>query len=142
MSRSRGGPATREAQMTKKASLLGCSIMCACTLLAQPSRAQSAPDKVAPPDAQASNNDQPDDIIVTARKRAERLQDVPSSVAALSGDRLEKQGATSLAQYAGYVPSLNVETLGNPGETRLTLRGIAPIGSGAVVGSYLDDIPL
>ncbi|MBW8815844.1 MAG: TonB-dependent receptor [Caulobacterales bacterium] len=83
-----------------------------------------------------------EEVVVTAQKRSENLQEVPTSISVLGGDQLEQLGATNLTQYAGYVPGLSVDTLGNPGEARITLRGIAPIGSGSAVGSYLDDVPV
>ncbi|MGH6730100.1 MAG: TonB-dependent receptor, partial [Sphingomicrobium sp.] len=50
--------------------------------------------------------------------------------------------ATTILDYAAYIPGLNVSSGGGPGQTMITLRGIAPVGPGAVVGYYVDDTPL
>lgn len=83
-----------------------------------------------------------EEIIVTAQKRSESIQSVPASVSFVDATKLMSQGARSLQDYAAYVPGLQVDTAGTPGQTTITLRGIAPLGSGAAVGSYVDDAPL
>src|SRR3546814_9132966 len=45
-----------------------------------------------------------DDIVVTARRRDERLQDVPVSVVAFSGDVLEDRGVRELTDLPAIVP--------------------------------------
>jgi outer membrane receptor protein involved in Fe transport len=86
-----------------------------------------------------------EEVVVTAQKRTERLQDVPVSVTAVSGHELEAVHATSLADYAAYVPSLQVISfLGQPGQVNLALRGITT-GSTAAnqsVAIYVDDVPV
>ena len=47
-----------------------------------------------------------EEIIVTARKRAENLQDVPISVQAFGAEAIAKQGIRSLEDYARLIPSL------------------------------------
>ncbi|MGH8160516.1 MAG: TonB-dependent receptor [Rhodanobacter sp.] len=82
------------------------------------------------------------EVVVTANKRKERLQDVPMAVSALSGDQLERQSAFSFADYATQVPGLNVISTG-AGQTQLVLRGVTS-GYGqanASVGTYIDDTP-
>src|SRR4029078_5579132 len=43
---------------------------------------------------------------------------------------------------ANYVPGLNVTSSGTPGQTTITLRGIAPISSGAPAATYVGEAPL
>jgi iron complex outermembrane receptor protein len=83
-----------------------------------------------------------DDIVVTAQKREQNLQDVPISISVVSGDEMKEQGAASLTDYAGYVPGLQVTTTGTPGQTTITLRGVAPLTASQTVGIYLDDAPV
>lgn len=83
-----------------------------------------------------------DELIVTAEKRAVNIQDVPASVSAVQGDKLEVLGLKSLQDYTRYVPGLVVNSGGSPGQTSVTLRGIAAVGPGSLVGYYLDDTPL
>ena len=83
-----------------------------------------------------------DEIIVTAQKRNESLQDVPVSVSAFAEEQLTRVHATQLQDYAAYMPGINISNGGSPGQTTITLRGIAPVGPGAVVGTYVDETPL
>jgi outer membrane receptor protein involved in Fe transport len=83
-----------------------------------------------------------EEVLVTAQKRTESLQEVPSSVSVLDSRRVRQLHATTILDYAAYIPGLNVSSGGGPGQTTITLRGIAPVGPGAVVGYYVDDTPL
>jgi outer membrane receptor protein involved in Fe transport len=83
-----------------------------------------------------------DEIVVTAQKREQNLQDVPISISVVSGEAMQEQGAASLTDYAGYVPGLQVTTTGTPGQTTITLRGVAPLTASQTVGIYLDDAPV
>ncbi|MBU2032341.1 MAG: TonB-dependent receptor plug domain-containing protein, partial [Alphaproteobacteria bacterium] len=82
------------------------------------------------------------EIVVTAQKRDERVQDVPISISVVSGERMQQSGGSQLTDYAAYVPGLQVDNAGSPGRSTLSLRGVAPIGPGATVGIYLDDAPI
>lgn len=83
-----------------------------------------------------------DIIIVTAQKREEAITDIPVSISVVSGERLINSGAGSLVDFAAYVPGVNIGSGGSPGQTSITLRGIAPIGAGATVSTHIDDSPL
>jgi len=62
------------------------------------------------------------EIIVTAQKRAERLQDVPIAVTAISGEQMERTGANTVERLVGKVPNLQLgQTFG---VAQVTLRGI------------------
>jgi iron complex outermembrane recepter protein len=82
------------------------------------------------------------EIIVSAQKRTENLQDVPASVSVMGEQQLARLHATQLTDYAAYMPGVNIGSGGTPGQTTITLRGIAPVGPGSVVGTYIDDTPL
>ncbi|MGR4892325.1 TonB-dependent receptor [Sphingopyxis sp. LARHCG72] len=82
------------------------------------------------------------EIVVTAQKRTQNVQDVPIAIAVVSGEELQEQGSASLVDYAGYVPGMNVSNGGTPGQTTITLRGVAPLNSAQTVGIYLDDAPV
>lgn len=81
-------------------------------------------------------------IIITAQKREEILQDVPISISVVSGEQLQQSGATQLVDFGGYIPGLQVDSLGTPGQVTISLRGVAPVGPSATVGTYLDDAPV
>ena len=52
-----------------------------------------------------------EEIIVTAQKRAESLQDVPMSMSAISGERIEEAGMQSLADMSEFIPNFTIEYL-------------------------------
>ena len=83
-----------------------------------------------------------EEVLVTAQKRTENVREVPSSVSVFDSRRVRQLHATTILDYAAYIPGLNVSSGGGPGQTMITLRGIAPVGPGAVVGYYVDDTPL
>lgn len=83
-----------------------------------------------------------EEIVVTAQKRSENLQQVPAQVSVIGAEALEELHATQLADFGAYVPGLQVNSVGSPGQTTLSLRGIAPIGPAATVGTYIDDTPI
>jgi outer membrane receptor protein involved in Fe transport len=83
-----------------------------------------------------------DVIVVTAQKRSENLQDVPISISVVGGERLRETGASQLTDFGAYVPGLQVDSSGTPGQSTISLRGIAPIGPSATVGTYVDDAPV
>lgn len=82
----------------------------------------------APASAQQIASDAPDtgmvDIIVTAQKREERLQDVPVAVTVISGATLENRGALNLENAQYLVPSLNFRKSGVAINQSLFLRGV------------------
>lgn len=82
------------------------------------------------------------EIIVTAQKRAENLQEVPVSISVVGNQQLQDFHVTQLADVAGYVPGFQVDSTGSPGQTLLTLRGVAPVGPGQTVGTYIDETPV
>jgi len=97
--------------------------------------------------AQVARADEPQDkpveeVVVTASKRSESIQVVPAAVSAVSSGTLEDLHATQLTDFSAYVPSLQVSPGGSPGQTTISIRGIAPIGAGPTVGTYIDDTPV
>jgi iron complex outermembrane recepter protein len=83
-----------------------------------------------------------EEITVTAQKRTENLQDVPATVSVVGGDAINQLHATQLTDIGAYVPGLQVDSYGVPGQTILSIRGISPISANATVGSYIDDTPI
>jgi iron complex outermembrane recepter protein len=79
-------------------------------------------------------------IVVTAEKREEKLQDVPMSITALGGRTLDKLQDRDFSDYAAMVPGLSLVS-GQPGFTRLTLRGQNAGGVGSTVAVYIDESP-
>lgn len=88
-----------------------------------------------------------EELVVTARKRAESLQDVPIAVSALSGDDLEVQSATEFTDIAAQVPNVIItETQSDPSVARVVIRGQQQadtlLTTDASVGVYVDGVNL
>lgn len=84
---------------------------------------------------------QGDEIVVTARKREERLIDIPQSVTAVTSEDLARLSATQFRDFANTVPALSFTSEG-AGKTQVSLRGVtAGIDIGPTVGIYVDDVP-
>jgi iron complex outermembrane receptor protein len=85
------------------------------------------------------------DIVVTARRRAESLQDVPIAVTAYQGEALERAGATDITDLSDTTPNVTLETSRGTNTTLTAfIRGVGqqdPVaGFEAGVGLYLDDV--
>ena len=86
-----------------------------------------------------------EEIVVTARKRSENLQDVPAAVSAFSGRELVERGVEDIREVARITPNLTInETSGlQPGSVQAFIRGIgSDPGFDQGVGIYVDDIYL
>ena len=93
-------------------------------------------------DAAAESSQQLQEVIVTAEKRAENIQEVPISITAVTGDALERQGLTDLTSVLVQTPGVTFRTFG-PGQTEIVMRGLPPTGGNSpTVGFYLDEAPL
>jgi outer membrane receptor protein involved in Fe transport len=91
--------------------------------------------------AHAQGNEPLEEIVVTAQKRVERLQDVPVPVTAIRAQDLVTSNQLRLQDYYTRIPGLNLSQ-GNRGETFLSVRGITAGGyANPTVGITVDDIP-
>ena len=95
-------------------------------------------------DAKADQESAPtklEEVVVTAQKREERLQDVPMSIAVLGGDKLDSYTGESardiLRTVSGVTFSQNI--IGDA--TTISIRGVAPNAGGTTVGYYMDGVP-
>ncbi|MBP9217407.1 MAG: TonB-dependent receptor [Sterolibacterium sp.] len=87
-----------------------------------------------------------EEVVVTAQKRTERLQDVPLSVTAISGSQLENRGILGAANLNALAPNVSVKAA-QPGSSltaAVTIRGVGSgqpgIWSDGAVALYLDGI--
>ena len=101
-------------------------------------------------EAQTQNNEipsaaiveTPQQVVISAQKREEKLQSSALSVTALSALQLQMAGVQSVADLARLSPGLNVVSSG-PGQNILIMRGISSTaGSAGTVGYYLDNTPI
>jgi outer membrane receptor protein involved in Fe transport len=80
-----------------------------------------------------------EEIVVTATKRPQTLQDVPVAVTAITGDDIAARGFTNYADYVNSVPNMWMQDLG-PGQTQIYIRGlVASGGSGFPVATYFGE---
>ncbi len=85
-----------------------------------------------------------EEIVVTAQKRAERLQDVPVPVTAISGRTLVDSNLLRLQDYYTRIPglSLSPNVVQGQGAPILIIRGLATgVGTNPTVGVTVDDVP-
>jgi outer membrane receptor protein involved in Fe transport len=96
-------------------------------------------------------NAQLEEVIVTAAKRSENLQDVAISVIALDSKTIDDVGINSFVDYVRYQPNLTASGRG-PGNSTFYIRGMAtdqatlsavePAGNAPNVALYLDEQPI
>lgn len=82
-----------------------------------------------------------EEVIVTAQKRSQRLQDVPIPVTAISGQDLVDTNLRTLQDYYTLIPGLNVATSSVGGYQLLSIRGITTGLANPSVGITIDDVP-
>jgi iron complex outermembrane recepter protein len=88
-----------------------------------------------------------DEIVVTAQKRQEDLQEVPLSIQAFGTQTLEELRITDFEDYVRFLPTVSYTTFG-PGFAQVYMRGVASGGDGnhsgslPSVGVYLDEQPI
>ena len=94
---------------------------------------------------------QVEEIVVTATRRAEAVQDIPVNISAVGGTQIEQQGFDDLSELASYVPGLNVVDQGGRDGNRIVVRGLnaesiansfGQENGGGTVATYVGEIPL
>jgi len=88
-----------------------------------------------------------EEIIVTASKRESRIEDLPMSVQAITGSRLESANVNDFMDYAELIPSLSYIQYG-PGRSAFYIRGTSDgnfgnlAGPNTTVAMYIDESPI
>lgn len=102
---------------------------------------------VAGPALAQSNEVGLEELVITAQKRAENLQDVPISVSALSTERLDQLQVSDMNDFIKFLPNVTINTSA-PGFAKIYMRGVASGENGnhsgpqPSVGIYLDEQPV
>ncbi|MEG3179627.1 TonB-dependent receptor [Sphingomonas sp. LT1P40] len=112
-------------------------------MLAAPALAQDAPA-----DAAAQDDGGVAEIVVTAQRRDQRLQDAPVSVTALSADSLTDRGIDNLGDISNFAPNLELHPTNRPAGGGSAFAGyIRGVGTGDFqfptdpgIGLYVDDV--
>ncbi len=128
---------TRSLSPTRRALL---AVLAATTAITTPAFAQDSA-------ATSDDGSATDEIVVIARKREERLVDVPIAVSALSTAQLEKMGANDISGVQGAVPNVNiVQGRGSASSANFYIRGIGQPDAlqtfDPAVGVYVDGVYL
>ncbi|MEO5598833.1 MAG: TonB-dependent receptor [Novosphingobium sp.] len=85
------------------------------------------------------------DIVVTAQKRSQNLQDVPVAISAISSDALKAKGITDTSDLMGALPSLQVTTPYGKTQPNFSLRGVSianefSASTASPIGIYVDEV--
>jgi iron complex outermembrane recepter protein len=89
--------------------------------------------------AAEADSDSLAEIVVTAQKREQKLQDVPISVSAVSGDALDSSGTHDFRDVLLSIPGLSYSGT-EPGQSNYSIRGVSTGASSPTTGLYLDDV--
>ncbi|MBS0478383.1 MAG: TonB-dependent receptor plug domain-containing protein, partial [Proteobacteria bacterium] len=117
-----------------RAALLGASMLSPVVAFAQ--AAPAAPQAAASGDAVSD-----EDIVITARKFDEKLQNAPTTVAVATSATIDKLGLTSVADISKITPGLVLDnSFGRSGGDRPVIRGQANIGGFSGVAYFIDGI--
>ena len=124
-------------------SLLSATAILSC--LAAPAVALASPDEAVEPQVTTPSVASVGDIVVTARRRNERAQDVPIALTVVNEELLDRTGAYNVGQITQLAPSVQLLT-SNPRNTAITIRGLgasyglANDGLEQGVGIYVDQV--
>lgn len=112
---------------------------CLALTIANPAFAQDT--NTGTPEAAAEEDASGNDILVTARRTEERLQDVPVSVVVFNQQRITDLNIISAQDLANYTPSLTVNTGFGGDNTTFAIRGfVQDFGTPPSVGVYFADV--
>ena len=83
------------------------------------------------------------EVVVTASRRAEKVQDVPGQVGTVSGAELNKLKARTLEDFAAFTPGVSFQNA-SPAADLVVIRGVTTGGTqlSSAIGLYLDDVPI
>jgi iron complex outermembrane recepter protein len=118
-------------QMTRPMSVAAVAALFFAILCSEPARAA----------ADADSDTGLQEIVVTAQKRSERLQDVPQSVSVVTGESIERSGARDFHDILLSIPGVSYSGT-EPGQSLYNIRGVSTAASNPTVGIYVDDISL
>lgn len=80
-----------------------------------------------------------EEIVVTARKRSENLQDVPIAISAIDEDTINRAGIERPADYISLIPNVTIVDTANVGDTQVSIRGIVSTRDAESTFAYVVD---
>jgi iron complex outermembrane receptor protein len=84
-----------------------------------------------------------EEVVVTAQKRAESLQDVPIAVTAISGEKIDSAGIRGLVDLSSYIPNVSINTQSGASPGNIIIRGVGSGNNVAFeqsVGMFVDGV--
>lgn len=121
-------------------------LLASTAVLAVGALASGAPAQAQAQSSGGNDSAQLEEIIVTSTKRAERLQDVPVSVTALTQDVIDRNNVRELGDLVKLSPGLSIDYGSQPGNFSIKMRGIGTFSNGIAVESdvavVIDDVPI
>ncbi|MDH4039335.1 MAG: TonB-dependent receptor [Gammaproteobacteria bacterium] len=128
--------------MNIKKKVCKCGIALACLALLPPALSVQAEEPANAP--AVSKVPALEEVLVTATRRVESLQDVAMSVSAFSEQFLQDSGVTRLGELDEYTPNLRITTATDSRSTSIRIRGIGSVGSNSgvdpSVGLFIDEV--
>src|ERR1700728_60725 len=85
-------------------------------------------------------NDQIQEIIVTAQRRSENIQNVPIAIQALTGETLSQLNVTNFDDLVKYLPNVSASSNG-PGQSQIFMRGLSVGDQGTQSGGSINSFP-
>lgn len=136
------GSAGNRPRCSRRVGISALSVSLALSFMATAWAQQAPPAPATSGGAADGGYQQLQEVVVTAEKRSETIQEVPLSVTAYTGDALQQQGITSLGDLGSEIAGVSEKNSG-PGQTEFEMRGVASSGGQfPTVGVYLDDTPV
>lgn len=80
-----------------------------------------------------------EEIVVTARKRSESLQDVPIAITAFTETTIEQAGIERPSDFIGLIPNVTIVDTANVGDTQVSIRGIVSTRDAESTFAYVVD---
>ncbi|WP_179506179.1 MULTISPECIES: TonB-dependent receptor [unclassified Sphingomonas] len=122
-------------------SILKITTFCLLVTCAAPALAQA---QVAEPQSSADAIDTSGDIVVTAQKRSDRAQDVPISLAVLSGDQLTASKVTNVTQLGAQLPNVSLTAPFGEVQPAFVIRGVTmsdyAMSQQSPIAIYVDEV--
>ncbi|MDX2145261.1 MAG: TonB-dependent receptor [Rhodospirillaceae bacterium] len=83
-----------------------------------------------------------EEIVVTTRKRAENLQDVPIVITAFTAELMERKGIADIEDITKYTPGLSYDEGFSKQDTRIAIRGLSPSRGRQNAAILMDDVDI
>ncbi|NQY02912.1 MAG: TonB-dependent receptor [Halieaceae bacterium] len=80
-----------------------------------------------------------EEVVVTARKRSENLQDVPIAITAIDEGTIERAGIERASDYIGLIPNVTLVDTANVGDTQVSIRGVVSTRDAESTFAYVVD---